>query len=110
MHALRRAAACASSPRPAALDEATGTTTGRPDDVRAARAAASRRTRRFAIGATAVDVDDEHAIVESEVGFVAVMFPADEFADASLPHIEWPLPPERPAFAQGAIAGVPAKL
>ena len=28
----------------------------------------------------------------------------------SLPHIDWPLPAERPTFAQGAVAGVPAKL
>jgi len=38
------------------------------------------------------------------------MFPADEFVDAVVPHLEWPPPMERPAFAQGAIAGVPAKL
>jgi hypothetical protein len=64
----------------------------------------------FAIGATGVDVDDPHAIVEHEVGYVAVMFPADEFVDIVVPHLEWPAPMERPAFAQGAIAGVPAKL
>jgi hypothetical protein len=64
----------------------------------------------FAIGATGVDVDDPHAIVEREVGYVALMFPADEFVDAVVPHLEWPAPIERPAFAQGAIAGVPAKL
>jgi hypothetical protein len=27
-----------------------------------------------------------------------------------LPRIEWPLPEERPAVAQGSIAGVPSKL
>ena len=25
-------------------------------------------------------------------------------------HVEWPLPSERPALAQGAVAGVPAKV
>lgn len=64
----------------------------------------------FAIGATGVDVDDPHAIVEREVGFVALMFPVDEFVDVVVPRLEWPAPIERPAFAQGAIAGVPAKL
>jgi hypothetical protein len=64
----------------------------------------------FAIGATDVELDDPHAIVEPEVGFMALMFPADEFVDAVVPHLEWPAPIERPAFAQGAIAGVPAKL
>jgi hypothetical protein len=64
----------------------------------------------FAIGATGVEIDDPHAIVEQEPGFVALMFPADEFVDAVVPHLEWPPPIERPAFAQGAIAGVPTKL
>jgi len=64
----------------------------------------------FAIGATGVEVDDSDAIVEREVGFVALMFPADEFVDVVVPRLEWPAPIERPAFAQGAIAGVPAKL
>jgi hypothetical protein len=64
----------------------------------------------FAIGATGVEVDDPHAIVEHEVGFIALMFPADEFVDVVVPRLEWPAPMERPAFAQGAIAGVPAKL
>ena len=64
----------------------------------------------FAIGATDVAIDDEHAIVEPEVGFLALMFPAEEFAELVVPHLEWPAPAERPAFAQGAIAGVPSKL
>jgi hypothetical protein len=64
----------------------------------------------FAIGATDVDIHDEHAIIEREVGFLALMFPADEFDELVVPHLEWPAPLERPAFAQGAIAGVPAKV
>ena len=60
----------------------------------------------FAVGATGVDVDDEHAIVEDEVGFVGVWLDPAEVE----PHLEWPLPAERPALAQGSIAGVPAKL
>lgn len=64
----------------------------------------------FAIGATGVQIDDAHAIVEHEVGFTALMFPADEFVDLIVPHLEWPPPIERPAFAQGAVAGVPAKV
>jgi hypothetical protein len=38
------------------------------------------------------------------------MIEADEFDERVARHVEWTLPPERPAFAQGAIAGVPAKL
>jgi hypothetical protein len=64
----------------------------------------------FAIGATGVRLDDPDAITEAEVGYVAMMFPVDEFIDFVLPRIEWPVPATRPAFAQGSIAGVPAKL
>lgn len=64
----------------------------------------------FAVGATGVHIDDADAITEPELGFTAVMFPVDEFIDVVLPKIEWPVPPTRPAFCQGSIAGVPAKL
>lgn len=64
----------------------------------------------YAIGATGVEIDDPDAIVEQETGFIALMFPADEFVDIVIPHLEWPPPMGRPALAQGAIAGVPAKL
>ncbi len=64
----------------------------------------------FGIGATKVELSDPAAIIVDEVGFVAVMFPADEFIDRVVPHIEWPPPVERPAFSQGSIASVPAKL
>ena len=64
----------------------------------------------FAIGATGVRIDDPNAITEAEVGYVAMMFPVDEFIDFVVPRIEWPSPATRPAFAQGSIAGVPAKL
>jgi hypothetical protein len=60
----------------------------------------------FALGAEGADLDDEYAIVEPEVGFVGAWLPLTEI----LPHVEWPLPPERPALAQGSIVGVPAKL
>ena len=60
----------------------------------------------LALRATDVDVADEHAVVEPEVGFAGAWLPLDEV----LPHIEWSLPAGRPALAQGSIAGVPAKL
>lgn len=60
----------------------------------------------FALGAVGIDVDDDHAIVESEAGFAGAWFPLDDV----LAHVEWSLPAERPALAQGSIAGVPAKL
>ena len=60
----------------------------------------------FAIGAESVDTDDEHAIIESEVGFVGVWLPVD----AVERHVEWRLPDARPALAQGFVATVPAKV
>lgn len=84
---------------PAALDGARwrgkNTTVLRlaPDDV-------------FALGATDVKIDDEHAIVESEPGFAGAWLPIEAVAH----HLEWSLPVERPALAQGAVANVPARL
>jgi len=60
----------------------------------------------FAIGAEGVELDDPDAIIESEVGFVGTRLPISEV----LAHVEWSLPVERPALAQGSIANVPAKL
>jgi hypothetical protein len=84
---------------PASLDRATWA----GDDITVLRFAPDDA---FAIGATSVDIDDEHAIIENEAGFVgAWLDPANV-----VPHTEWPLPSDRPALAQGSIAGVPAKL
>ncbi len=60
----------------------------------------------FGLGAVGVDIDDDHAIVESEAGYVGAWLPLDHL----LPHVEWSLPADRPVLAQGAIASVPAKL
>ena len=64
----------------------------------------------FAIGARAVEVGDPDAIVEPEPGFVGAWLTADELRHDVAPGIEWSLPTERPALAQGSIGGVPAKL
>ncbi|HEY8845496.1 MAG TPA: hypothetical protein VIM24_02460 [Candidatus Limnocylindrales bacterium] len=64
----------------------------------------------LAVGARSVEIDDEHAIIEEEAGFVGVWLTAEEFEMSILPRIEWPLPADRPAVAQGSIAGVPSKL
>ena len=84
---------------PASLDRATW----QGDDVTVLRFAPDDA---FAIDATALDIDDEQAIVEDEVGFVGAWLDPDVIE----PHIEWSLPTARPALAQGSIAGVPAKL
>ena len=84
---------------PASLDRADW----RGDDVTVLRFAPDDA---FGLGARTVDIDDEHAIVEDEAGFVGAWVDPAGIA----PHTEWPLPSERPALAQGSIAGVPAKL
>ena len=88
---------------PAALDAATW---HGPGEVTVLRLAPDDA---FAIGATEVEVDDEHAIVESEPGFVGAWLPVEDI-EALAHHIEWSLPTERPALAQGAVANVPARL
>ena len=60
----------------------------------------------FGLGARTVDIDDPHGIVEDEPGLVGAWLDPAEIE----PHTEWPFPSERPALAQGSIAGVPAKL
>ena len=69
----------------------------------------SRPTRRSGIGATAVDVDDPDAIVEPEAGFVGALLDRVELESLAA-HVDWPLPGDAGALAQGKIAGVPAKL
>jgi hypothetical protein len=55
-------------------------------------------------------VDDRHAIVESDHGWVGAYLDAAAFRDLVSHHVEWLLPEARPALAQGQIAGVPCKL
>ncbi len=89
---------------PAALDAVDwpeGTTVLRfaPDDM-------------FAIGLLdpdSISVADESAIVAAESGYVGCWLDHAGLAHV-VAHIEWPLPIERPALAQGFVAGVPAKL
>jgi hypothetical protein len=85
---------------PAALDAATWRGAGKVTVLRLAPDDA------FGIGAAEVDVDDEHAIVELEPGFAGVWLPLEVVAQ----HVEWSLPTERPALAQGAVANVPARI
>jgi hypothetical protein len=59
----------------------------------------------FVIGATATHLVDPHAIIEHEVGFVAVTVDREVVER----HVEWALPGGG-EVAQGSIAGVPAKL
>jgi len=64
----------------------------------------------FVVGPGTFAWAGEPAIVERETGFVGWWLTLEELHDHVVEHIDWPLPAERPALAQGLIAGVPAKL
>lgn len=53
---------------------------------------------------------DPHAIIEPDGGFAALWLPATEALDLLTRTCRWELPRNRPAFAQGAVAGIPVKL
>jgi hypothetical protein len=55
-------------------------------------------------------VGDPHAIVESEHGFSGVWVSAEDARSLLERHCEWEAPVQRPAFAQGSIAEIPAKI
>ena len=60
----------------------------------------------LAIGASSVEVDDEHAVIEADTGFVGAWLPVALI----LRHVEWSIPADRPSLVQGSIANVPAKV
>ena len=53
---------------------------------------------------------DRHAIVTNDNGFCGAWVPAGEALEFLKQTCEWELPSARPAFAQGAVAGLPVKL
>ena len=55
-------------------------------------------------------IDDAHAIVERETGFSAVWVDSAQAIDFLERECDWELPRERPAFAQGMVAGLPLKM
>jgi hypothetical protein len=57
-----------------------------------------------------VSLTDPHTIVIAEGGYAGLWLSATEALDFLERACEWELPSERPAFAQGAVAGIPAKL
>jgi hypothetical protein len=98
---------------PAALDVARWTAVGVSDGSEAVGHDADRIVvlriapdEAFALGATHVEIGDPDAIVEDERGYVGAWCTIAEIA----PHLEWSLSEERPAVAQGSVAGVPARV
>jgi len=63
----------------------------------------------FVLGAQSFGVSGEHMIVVDESGFAGCWLDADGVTTVTK-HIDWQLPTERPALAQGFVAGVPAKI
>jgi len=61
-------------------------------------------------GSLVAALGNEPLIQEKEAGFAGWLLTPDEVTTTVLPHVDWPLPTERPALAQGLVAGVPAKL
>ena len=55
-------------------------------------------------------VDDPHAIVEAETGFVSHWIDRVRALDVLQRACEWEIPSACPAFAQGAVAGLPVKV
>ena len=87
----------------AALDAASW-----PADALVLRTAADEA---FVSGRVAAEaVPDSHAIVARETGFAGLWLEAGEAERRLARSCPFELPRERPAFAQGAVAGIPVKL
>lgn len=64
----------------------------------------------FVISDEAVEVSDSHAIVERDRGWVALRLSEEEALVLISIHATWQAPLDRPAFMQGMLAGLPAKV
>jgi hypothetical protein len=62
------------------------------------------------VGKGQIELDDEFAIIEREVGFSYFRFSPAQFAQMVAHRLEWSLPAERPALAQGRLMAVPVKI
>lgn len=57
-----------------------------------------------------INVNDPHAIILPDGSFCGVWLTASAAQRILERECEWKLPHQRPAFAQGAVAGIPVKL
>lgn len=62
------------------------------------------------IGGGRPTLSDPHAIVVEDGGWCGVWMPAAQAYPFLRSSAAWPVPDDRPAFAQGMIAGLPLKL
>jgi hypothetical protein len=88
---------------PAALDEAVW-----PEESLVLRFAPDEALVMPPLGA--VPVPDPHAIIIADGGFAGVWLTAEEALVFLERACEWEIPSERPAFAQGAVAGIATKI
>lgn len=108
MPALRRIPAIRIAAAPAALD-ALAT----PDGSIVLRLAADEALLVLTDLSTphvAPPITDPHAIVAPDAGFAGAWWPVDEANRMLARHCEWEPPTARPAFAQGAVAEIAAKI
>ena len=105
MPALEQLSATRIVATPAALDAAAW-----PQGALVLRTAPDEALVTPVVGQDLILPHDPHAIVARETGFAAAWVAADEALEFLERSCEWELPFERPAFAQGAVAGLPLKL
>ena len=78
-----------------------------PDGVVALRTAADEM---LLLGNVAFDVADPHAIVVLDTGWAGAWLDNDAAEPFLMAECEWELPSQRPAFAQGMVSHLAAKL
>ena len=103
MTPMERLTATRISASPSALDAATW-----PAGAIVLRTAPDEVIVTAAVGPSTVD--DPHTIIEPETSLCAVWMTMSAALDYLARECDWELPVARPAFAQGAIAGLPVKL
>jgi hypothetical protein len=64
----------------------------------------------LALSDTAPEISDPDAIVERDTGWVSLRLSEKEALELISIHATWHAPVERPSFAQGMLAGLPAKV
>ncbi len=102
---LNRIAATRIVATPASLDAARW-----PQDSIALRIAPDEALVTTKVGQDVILSHDPHAIIVPETGFAAAWVATREALEFLERSCGWEIPSERPAFAQGAVAGLPVKL
>jgi hypothetical protein len=64
----------------------------------------------YAVGASGVELDDASAIVTVEASLSGIWLAVRDAESWLERECSWELPTERPAFAQGMVAGIATKL